>query len=478
MEESMEPNHRTTAIGQSNISRDEMNLAEFPLAILSKRCGTNIKTLEFTDSVIGRNGEKVPRIWIITGADKFGLPTSSDDEVLLGLLKLTVDTGMISRKIFFTRYELLRVLKWSTEGRSYTRLQKAFDRLSGVRIKATNAFYDNETKSYSTKNFGIIDEYEITNQREVQTKPSFFVWSDVLFQSFKVGFIKKLDLDFYLDLKSAISKRLYRYLDKHFWYKSRISINLFTLCHEKIGISRNYKYSSSLAQQLDPAIEELTARGFISGCQYLGKGSQTTVTFITTSGLARINQSSQSSTNTSQINKPKIEIHPEMDTLINQLVARGLSETHAKRLSAKVGISLLTKAFKIIQYYDSLREQGSGLVNQNPVGFLFRAIERIDSFVLPKNFVKCPPPKDLNVVKATCLNVEQATKPISELNLKGNERRKRLKSIKTTLTPEQLKSISNDVENALSKLKGLISERRYEEAVLHGVEEKLLKLFS
>ena len=73
------------------ISRDEMNLAEFPLAVLSTRSDPNVKTLEFQDTVRGKNGEVIDRKWIITGADKFGLPTASDEEVLLGLLKLTVD---------------------------------------------------------------------------------------------------------------------------------------------------------------------------------------------------------------------------------------------------------------------------------------------------------------------------------------------------------------------------------------------------
>ena len=115
-----------TVTGPRVISRDEMNLAEFPLAVLSTRSNPNIKTLEFSDSIRGKRGELINRKWIITGADKFGLPTSSDDEVLLGLMKLTVDKGFESRKIHFTRYELLKALQWSTEGRSsvsYTHLR-------------------------------------------------------------------------------------------------------------------------------------------------------------------------------------------------------------------------------------------------------------------------------------------------------------------------------------------------------------------
>ena len=184
-------------------SRDELNLAEFPLTVLSKRSNSSEKTLEFQDTITNKNKQVVQRKWIITGADKFGLPTASDDEVLLGLMKLSSDDHFQNRRVFFTRYELLHALRWTTEGRSYTRLQNALDRLTGVRIKAVNAFYDNEAKGYSTKNFGIIDNYEINDGRSSGVKPSFFTWNEEIFQSFQGGYLRKIDLDFFLDLESS-----------------------------------------------------------------------------------------------------------------------------------------------------------------------------------------------------------------------------------------------------------------------------------
>ena len=140
------------AKGNFLTSRDEMNLAEFPLAVLSTRANPKLKTLEFEDSQRLPSGEVVQRKWVITGTDKFGLPTSTDDDVLLGLMRMSMDQGFRERKVCFTRYELLKTLRWSTEGRSYTRLTKSLDRLSGVRIRAANAFFDNSSKSYQTKN--------------------------------------------------------------------------------------------------------------------------------------------------------------------------------------------------------------------------------------------------------------------------------------------------------------------------------------
>ena len=367
------------------ISRDEMNLAEFPLTVLSTRANPNLKTLEFSDSIRTKNGDSVDRKWLITGADKFGLPTSSDDEVLLGLLKLTVDDGIRSRKVHFTRYELLRTLRWSTEGRSYTRLQRALDRLAGLRIKATNAFYDNDAKSHSTKVFGLIDAYEINTSRDTDLKSSYFTWSETIFKSFQVGFIKKLDLDFYLSLRSAVSKRLYRFLDKHFWYRSCVDINLFILSHEKLGISRNYKFSSSLRQQLDPALTELCEHGFIKEFSYSGRGKDTKLTIVAKRGnrCAATQEQQAATRRTAPSSSPSI--HQETAVL---LVERGIKERQALKLVAGKADEALRRIQEIVAYFDALVETRSHLVSRSPVGFLYRAVENHSQFTIPKRFPK------------------------------------------------------------------------------------------
>jgi hypothetical protein len=476
------------------ISRDEMNLAEFPLTVLSKRADPSVKTLEFSDTVKGKNGDVINRKWIITGADKFGLPTSSDDEVLLGLLKLTADDGLRSQKIHFTRYELLRILRWTTEGRSYVRLQNALDRLSGVRIKATNAFYDNETKLHSTRNFGILDAYEINDGRD--TQPSFFTWSEVLFKSFQVGFIKKLDLEFYLDLQSAVSKRLYRYLDKHFWYRSRMQVNLFVLAHEKIGISRNYVYASSLRQQLEPALEELRDKGLLSEFEFVGKGKSTEVILVAAHAPRKVALETTSS-QTAQIppsnhanspqrapgaaSEPTVS-EPRVDeTLERLLIERGIAEKQARRLVEGRGIEALERIESIIQHFDTLVKNASHLVSRNPQGFLYRAVEKPFDFVLPTDKVATGP-RAQNELK---LEARTAQKPQRAERSKDPqidaeisyllERKAALDKLKSEVAPADVEAVRRDVEAALAKLKAHISPQRFTEAVEHGVEQRLLE---
>ena len=479
------------------LSRDEMNLAEFPLTVLSKRADPSVKTLEFSDYVKGKNGELINRAWIITGADKFGLPTSSDDEVLLGLLKLTADDGLRNRKVHFTRYELLRILRWTTEGRSYTRLQNALDRLSGVRIKASNAFYDNETKSHSTRNFGIIDAYEINDGRD--TRPSFFTWSEVLFKSFQGGFIKKLDLDFYLDLQSAVSKRLYRYLDKHFWYRSRIQVNLFTLAHEKIGVSRNYVYASSLRQQLEPALHELKERGILGSYEFSGKGKSTEVVLTAAQGpkkgLASGVGSSVMKDETAgsrgvgeQRGTPETQSQDsEVGEVRDLLVQRGLAEKQAHRLTAGQGIGTLERMRAIVKHFDFLLESKSGLVSRSPTGFLYRAVERPFDFTLPGekrgkqagtaldkahaavataytyNSLKVPEVRGAAECSKQSLEMEYLT-----------ARKDKLAGVLLRSNGEQTAKYRHEVEQSLQKLKSHISPQRFAEAVEHGIEQRLL----
>jgi plasmid replication initiation protein len=475
-----------------------MNLAEFPLTVLSKRVDPSVKTLEFSDSVKGKNGEVVNRAWIITGADKFGLPTSSDDEVLLGLLKLTADDGIRSRKIFFTRYELLKILRWTTEGRSYSRLQNALDRLSGVRIKATNAFYDNEMKLHSTKNFGIIDEYEINDGRD--TRPSFFTWSEVLYKSFQVGFIKKLDLDFYLDLRSAVSKRLYRYLDKHFWYRSKIQVNLFTLAHEKIGISRNYLYASSLRQQLEPALEELAERGMLSHYEFVGKGQSTEMILVAAHGVRKESReravgegttAAEPTTTTSILPNEPRQSATELDPLVRELTQRGIAEKQAYRVLAGKSATELTRVRDILSHFDRLVETRSHLVSKNPCGFLYRAVERPLAFVLPADKRSQGQPYQATPAAQTSLNLQpQRSTPSHQDAQKSaasdaadraalearyhEERLQALLKIRASLPVTELTEVSAEAESALIKLKHLISPTRFREAVEHGIEQRLL----
>ncbi len=361
--------------------------------------------------------------------------------------------------MYFTRYELLRALRWTTEGRNYQRLQRALDRLSGVRIKATNAFYDNVAKAHSTVNFGIIDGYEINDGRDNSEdrgqRTSFFIWSETLFKSFQVGFIKKLDLDFYLGLKSAVSKRLYRYLDKHFWYKSRVQSNVFVLAHEKIGVSRNFKYLSAIRQQLDPALDELIANGFVEKYEYSGKGSEAQIAIFAGLGKPRLDQGGAS--DGAQTARPE-ETRSWGVKLLDGLQARGIKPPQAEQLVAGIEEHELPLVDDILNYFDSLVRSKSKLVNISPAGFLYKAVKDRDNFLLPPN------------AKIATSEKRRAAAPTPNFEAEYLAmRKKEISRIRKSSEPAFVEKISRELEKKLEPVRRALSAEGFRDAVEHGV---------
>src|SRR3954471_19290365 len=76
------------------LGRDEMNFAEFPLALLTDRAPSDLKTLEAEDQIYDeRKGQLVSRKLTITSSDKYGLTTPKDEDVLLALIQLTKEAN-------------------------------------------------------------------------------------------------------------------------------------------------------------------------------------------------------------------------------------------------------------------------------------------------------------------------------------------------------------------------------------------------
>jgi len=263
-------------IAPARLGRDEMNLAEFPFALLADRAPKSINTIKFEDDVEGKDGELVKRIWTVTGGESFGLPVASDEEVYVALMEITKEQGFDQRSISITRYDLIKRLGWPDKGDSYRRLRGALDRLLAVTIKAEKAFWDKEKQRYVDVGFHIIDDYALYDEApgrkrrgHQDTLPlSFISWNQVIFRSFQVGNIKQLDTAFFFGLRSSISRRLFRYLDKkRYDGKATFRIRIKKLAFEKLGMSRNY-YPSHIKQELKRAHDELLETGFLTRIDY------------------------------------------------------------------------------------------------------------------------------------------------------------------------------------------------------------------
>lgn len=248
--------------------RDELNLAEFPITLLSDRVPKGCKTLVFEiEPKESRVGKVAQRKVTVTGSDAYGLPTALDDEIMVALVQLTkIKNEFTTPVVYFTRYEILRLLGWPDDGRSYARIEESIKRWTGVTLYYDNAWWNKETGTWMDENFHVIEQSSLVGQETKKVRRargqhdlalSSFTWSSVIFQSFQSGSLKRLDIDAYFSYSTSVAKRMYRFLDKRFWVKDRWEFNLKEFAFEHIGLSRNYNVAQ-IKNKLQPALDELS----------------------------------------------------------------------------------------------------------------------------------------------------------------------------------------------------------------------------
>lgn len=358
--------------------KDEMNLAEFPLSAISDRLDPSQKTMVFEDKLWDKSrGATITRQLLITAADEYGLPTALDDEVILGLVQLTRLQGFAERRVTFTRYQLIQILGWRDESRSYERIEKSLNRWIGVTLYYQNAWRDREHASWVDEKFHLLDNVTLYDRDRMSrsgsaqaTLPiSSFTWNEVVFRSFRAGNLKSLDFEFYKNLRSAVAKRLYRFLDKRFFHRTRCEFNLQELCWEHVGLARSYD-AANLKRKLRPAIAELEQNGFIRACpdverfRKLSSGEWKVLFEKAGSGVAKAT--------------PKSSVD---ESLCKALTERGVTLSTAVEL---IQAHSPDRVVLQIEVLDWMASQKDARIQRNPAGYLVSAIR--GDYVPPREF--------------------------------------------------------------------------------------------
>lgn len=367
-----EPDTQKHSPAQSKIihGRDELNLAEFPLSSISTRTDPSQQTMVFEDRIWDKNRqEMVTRKLTIAASSEFGLPTALDDEIVLGLIQLSRNHGFQDRKVHFSRYQLIQVLGWRDESKSYARIEESLNRWIGVTLFYDKAWWNKEEQCWVNEKFHILDNVTLLDRERRKARRakqadlpfSSFTWNDIIFQSFRSGNLKSLNFEFYKNLSSTIAKRLYRFLDKRFHFRNKLVFNLKEVAWEHIGLSRNYDVAN-LKRKMLPGIQELEASGYL-------------VTMDPKKRFRKIQAGTWEVEFQKAVSSEPANVNPEGEArpdLIKALVSRAVTESVAKELVATVDPVQIEEK---IEVFDWLRAQKDPKV-MNPGGFLVASIRK------------------------------------------------------------------------------------------------------
>jgi len=185
----------------------------------------------------------------------------------------------------------------------------------------------------------------------------------VIFRSFQSGNLKQLDLEFYLKLRLPTTKRMYRFLDKRFYRRSRLDFDLRTLACEHIGLSRSYA-PTELKRRLKPALEEMEQLGLLEPLgleerySYVKRGCWRII-FI------------RGRCATAEVHDPAAQRQQQPAQLMEALKARGVTAKTAQEL---VETHPPSRVRTKIEVFDWLLRNDDKRVGKNPAGYLVASI--------------------------------------------------------------------------------------------------------
>jgi len=149
-------------------SKYEMNLAEFPFAVLSKNRPDKLEVIEYQDTIKGKNGNIVPRLWRLKPSIEYGFGSTELTSLLFEIFQIWKEQGFNSRRIHIgSIYNLIQRMNLSvTSTKTYDRISADLHALVEMSVEARNAFWDNEKKAYVSKTFHLFDEVNLYHRSE------------------------------------------------------------------------------------------------------------------------------------------------------------------------------------------------------------------------------------------------------------------------------------------------------------------------
>ena len=358
-------------------SRDDMNLVEIVLGTPKPRgkdpereastpwdegkrsyditINENSYRVDWKSLIPNEEGEPEHREFYRSVECNRGLPGPHAEDVIVALLKLTAKQHFEEEKIQITCHQLLNLMRWNKTKYYYERLRETLHQLVGMSVH-TNAIYHPEKKRYVERAFNILSDIEIDDDGRLKDANCYIRWAKGTFELFQMGYTKPLDTDFFYSLNDPITKRMYRWLDKHLRRSASVEIDVLEFAQKVLGYGITYQYPSQVTRKLEPKLEQLKDRGFCRSNTIKDKAFKSGSKFH----FQRV------STYTSVV-------YPTRQNVLTALTERQVYQDTAQELVSKYGWE---RCLRQIEHLDYKIEEGNP--PNNPGGWLTRAISHSD----------------------------------------------------------------------------------------------------
>jgi len=251
-----------------HIGKDELNLADWRIGVPThqqprKENGEKLDVIEY--EIPSRHG-RTQRVTLMAPS-AVGLPTPTDEDLLIGLLYLAKRQRFEADVVRFSTSQLCEVMHKVPNQAARDRIEQGLTRLKALTVKYEFAWYDRlKAKVEPVLVTGILAEARLMRRegrpRKDEPHDSYVQWTNSFYKTIRAGNLTDLDLDLYFSFSRPGTKQLYRHLNKRFHGPKtgvRYERDLVQLACGHLGMKRS-KY---LKRNLDLCIQELEQHGYI-----------------------------------------------------------------------------------------------------------------------------------------------------------------------------------------------------------------------
>ncbi len=195
----------------------EANLLAFPVFLLSSTNPGRQGWFSYKRTLLHHppNGEPhtVEQEWIVNGSYRWGLTRAVDLDICMALTEVAERRGGMPDDgvVWFSLYELKEILGWTRSGENYDLIRQSLERTAATTITSRKAFWSPRRANFISKTFSLWDP-SLNYARDYEGRQSerhHVRFDELVVESYRDGYIERLDPSFYRSLKQSTAKRLY-----------------------------------------------------------------------------------------------------------------------------------------------------------------------------------------------------------------------------------------------------------------------------
>jgi plasmid replication initiation protein len=341
------------------------------------------RTSRRIEQVVFRNGHKVKVAAEFRGSEQLGLPSTTDRDKFIALLKIIseerAETGQIANPIRFSGYRMIQELGLSRNGEIYEEIVRWGKRMTDTTITSEKVVYRAAKKVYSDEVLHVFRSFKRTgssNLNGTEKQEHFEVTlEDWLIENLNQRYVIPEDFNAYKQLTRPTAKGIFGNL--HLWFHAsqgrQVEKDYSELCN--LLNVQAYPHLSKIKSTMGLALNELVKIRYISKWDVQPMSSKDGYKLVLTPGaeLLRVLQN----TRPEQRELPASETLAlpsslQEDEAADLLLRHGVLPAKARSLVERYGPELVTDTVEYLESQMSTRKRGSV---ENPAGLIIYSLE-------------------------------------------------------------------------------------------------------